>query len=48
MKINKDKRISVRVDEKEYLIVRKLAEEENTTISKFIRQQIKIMSCKGE
>ena len=48
MKTNKDKRISVRVEENDYLLVRKLAEEQNTTISKFIRQQIKIMSCKGE
>ena len=44
MKTNKEKRISVRVENNDYLMVSKLAREKNTTISKLIRQQIKIMS----
>lgn len=48
MKTNKEKRISVRVEENDYLMVSKLAREENTTISKLIRQQIKIMSGSKE
>ena len=48
MKTNKEKRISVRVENNDYIIVSKLAREQNTTISKLIRQQIKIMSGSKE
>ena len=41
MKVNKDKRTCIRLENNDYEIISKLARQENKTVSQILREQIK-------